>query len=132
MSDAKSIFFGINQSPEKNNESKYRLLDQTDKILVQPNINFNLSDVKPTASVYQNIPCNSFIAQKHINSASYNDNQTETTPVNVNDNDDDVESSASTKNGNDLDTFDGEPTSEDKPTQVIFFFNTKCCLLSRE
>lgn len=123
MSDAKSIFFGINQSPEKNNESKYRLLDQTDKILVQPNLNFNnSSDLKPT-SVYQNIPCNSFIAQKkqqqHLNGA----NQTETTTTTPNDDDDDEdeESSASTKNGNDLDTFDGEPTLEDKPTQVNFF-----------
>lgn len=121
MSDAKSIFFGINQSPEKNNESKYHLLDQNDKILVQPNTN----DVKPT-SVYQNIPCNSFIAQKQLNGASYNDNQTEATNDNVdeftpNDNDDE-ESSASTKTGNDLDTFDLEATSEDKPTQVTFLF----------
>lgn len=122
MSDAKSIFFGINQSPEKNNESKYRLLDQNDKILVQPNHNFNSSDVKPT-SVYQNIPCNSFIAQKqHLNGA----NQTETTATTTtNDDDDDEESSVSTKNENDLDTFDGEPTLEEKPTQVIFNFYFK-------
>lgn len=130
MSDAKSIFFGINQSPEKNNETKYHLLDQNDKITIQP----SASDVKPT-SVYQNIPCNSFIAQKQLNGASYNENQTEATNDNVdefipNDNNDDQESAASTKSGNDLDTFDLEPTSEDKPTQVTFlscFQSFLCC-----
>lgn len=126
MSDAKSIFFGINQSPEKNNESKYRLLDQSDKVLIQPNVNFNCNDVKPT-SVYQNIPFNSSIVQKQLNGPSYNDNQTEATNDNVdefisNDNADDGESAASTKNCNDLDTFDVEPVSEDKPTQVTNFY----------